>query len=847
LSTVTVNGQTCSHPITLIGDSCDLDGDGYINILDDDDDNDGILDLLEGMSNCPSSEANQFGVEEDVLQAAFHNQIVKINGGFMVCGPNAGANGVAAQLYFVDITAANGYTYVGSPVHATLGLRANSSQNFLMTDSNKIYVWGTQGGVLPASVAASGAFAEPASWGLPSGVTTADVKMFKATGSNIGILTHSGDLYLAGASFRVLQTGPSNGTWTKMKTDATTALPAVEDFDIVYESAVAKLANDSLITWGFNVFRGNGTGDSDETWPVGVVNPLPAGVNIVQIELGKQINRECTYYILGSDHIVYVLGDNVNAQLGNGILPGPMAEITTWTNPVDTSGTGVLGNVKYIAPNDNAGGSTGLILPVTALLNDGTFINWGSSNSNMLGRNGVTGFHPTPAIPIGTETSKYITCDGGGHICPMINDAGQICNAGHFINGSFGNGSGASGARAVVGYDSMPGGDMVCSGGSLDYDGDGIFNHQDLDSDNDGCPDALEGGDAFNLVSINSGMLSGGVYANGVPTVVDSAGGQSLGTSQDSIMKSDQCIPMASIIDHNTIFQDSTATGNIIVNDQGVGMRITSIDGATITSTGSTVTTDKGGILTIDSAGEYSYVPASGFLGIDSIVYTVCNENTPPECLDEYLIIEVLPLLNPVVTLNNSIVGNGDKLITLGDTVGLNLLTNDGDPEGDNLSFQGVEDPSNPGAYLSSGTLSTVPGVDSAGNSVADAGDLIINPDGSVEFVPLAGFVGDVSLTYQICDDGRPQACTDELLEIQVLDTVGSAASSSGENPPFANGDFSATDINTSIDGNFVGNDGDPDDNDALSVKRCSNRPFRSSYSNRYIDYSQWRNSGNER
>ncbi|WP_154656906.1 autotransporter outer membrane beta-barrel domain-containing protein [Epilithonimonas tenax] len=93
---------------------------------------------------------------------------------------------------------------------------------------------------------------------------------------------------------------------------------------------------------------------------------------------------------------------------------------------------------------------------------------------------------------------------------------------------------------------------------NCDTDGDGIPNHLDLDSDNDGCPDAIEGGASLtsaNLVSSsmpggNSGATSGsfnqpitqnlGNMVNttststsyGVPTVAGS--GQTLGTSKSA-------------------------------------------------------------------------------------------------------------------------------------------------------------------------------------------------------------------------------------------------------------------------------------------------------------------------
>ncbi|QCE40326.1 gliding motility-associated C-terminal domain-containing protein [Psychroserpens sp. NJDZ02] len=69
-----------------------------------------------------------------------------------------------------------------------------------------------------------------------------------------------------------------------------------------------------------------------------------------------------------------------------------------------------------------------------------------------------------------------------------------------------------------------------------DTDGDGIPNHLDLDSDNDGCFDALEGGDAIVIGQVNSnGELNGAVDPlTGVPNNVDTTNGQTTGNSQDA-------------------------------------------------------------------------------------------------------------------------------------------------------------------------------------------------------------------------------------------------------------------------------------------------------------------------
>ncbi len=64
-----------------------------------------------------------------------------------------------------------------------------------------------------------------------------------------------------------------------------------------------------------------------------------------------------------------------------------------------------------------------------------------------------------------------------------------------------------------------------------DTDGDGIVNRLDLDSDNDGCPDAIEGTKNITNEQLNAdNSINSGVDANGVPTLV--GGSQGVGNSQ---------------------------------------------------------------------------------------------------------------------------------------------------------------------------------------------------------------------------------------------------------------------------------------------------------------------------
>lgn len=79
----------------------------------------------------------------------------------------------------------------------------------------------------------------------------------------------------------------------------------------------------------------------------------------------------------------------------------------------------------------------------------------------------------------------------------------------------------------------------VCS--SLDTDGDGIIDQYDVDADGDGCIDAIEGAASFTTSNIDgNNRLTGGVDADGIPTVAGSSG-QGIGTSQNASSQDANC------------------------------------------------------------------------------------------------------------------------------------------------------------------------------------------------------------------------------------------------------------------------------------------------------------------
>lgn len=85
---------------------------------------------------------------------------------------------------------------------------------------------------------------------------------------------------------------------------------------------------------------------------------------------------------------------------------------------------------------------------------------------------------------------------------------------------------GIDGIRVVPAGDAIE----VCQG--IDTDRDGIEDHLDLDSDGDGCFDALEGSRRFTRDDINNnGVLHGAKDSDGIPTIAN--GGQDIGASRN--------------------------------------------------------------------------------------------------------------------------------------------------------------------------------------------------------------------------------------------------------------------------------------------------------------------------
>ncbi len=268
------------------------------------------------------------------------------------------------------------------------------------------------------------------------------------------------------------------------------------------------------------------------------------------------------------------------------------------------------------------------------------------------------------------------------------------------------------------------------------------------------------------------------------------------------------------------------------------------------------------GTAVVNPDGTITYTPDEGFEGMDYLTYILCDDGQPVLCDTAYVEINV-----GVDTGNQAPVATDDAVGTLiGTPVDINIMENDSDPDGDEITFGGLTVlPSNGSALPNpDGTITYVPntgfigtdcfeyqicdpaglcdtaqvcvtieplinaepdvsftpintpvdipvldndeGLDLTVTSVTqpENGTVVVNPDGTITYTPNEDFTGDDYFTYQICDSFGN--CDETVVGVNVFDPE-----ITGNNPPMANNDTATTDPNTPVVIPVLDNDSDPD------------------------------------
>jgi hypothetical protein len=192
-------------------------------------------------------------------------------------------------------------------------------------------------------------------------------------------------------------------------------------------------------------------------------------------------------------------------------------------------------------------------------------------------------------------------------------------------------------------------------------------------------------------------------------TVVDGAGGEDTGEAVVSVGAVNDG-PVAED-DSSTTDEDTSVTVDLLAND-------TDLDGDDLTVLTASVPADQG-TLVDNGDGTVTFTPAENFNGEATISYEISDSNGGTDTAEH--VITVTPVNDGPDAVNDDA---GD--VVVGNTITINPLVNDTDPENDTLTIVGATAPAIQGT--------------------------VTFTDDQIEFTPEPDFEGEVTITYTIED-----------------------------------------------------------------------------------------------
>lgn len=146
--------------------------------------------------------------------------------------------------------------------------------------------------------------------------------------------------------------------------------------------------------------------------------------------------------------------------------------------------------------------------------------------------------------------------------------------------------------------------------------------------------------------------------------------------------------------------------------------------------------TEKAGKLVDNRDGTYTYTPPQDYIGTDSFEYTICDNAGTPNCSTATVKITITAA-SPVAVDDSYETVEEEKLVLR------NFLDND--------------------QLLDNAEVSTV-------TSDGVHATVVLEDDGSITYTPEAGFSGEDSFTYSLCDDDETPTCSTGTITITVVD-----------------------------------------------------------------------------
>lgn len=126
------------------------------------------------------------------------------------------SNGTSHAYSPTRIIPKNGYDFKGSPLLATMGAFGNEQTQFFLLTSQGLYVWGTEGAVIPSSVTNGATFREMP---LPKDISARDITYMTASYKVLVLKTKEGKVYTMGIDNKLYGDGSKNsdGQWHIVK------------------------------------------------------------------------------------------------------------------------------------------------------------------------------------------------------------------------------------------------------------------------------------------------------------------------------------------------------------------------------------------------------------------------------------------------------------------------------------------------------------------------------------------------------------------------------------------------------------------------------------------------------
>lgn len=154
-------------------------------------------------------------------------------------------------------------------------------------------------------------------------------------------------------------------------------------------------------------------------------------------------------YILGTDGLLYAIGENFHGNLGQ----SNTTDATSWVTVKGPGGVGTLNSIVLIGSNNPYPLSSGSYA-MGALTSSGKLYLWGDNNSDMLGNDTLfaadSAYYTNPRIPpnFSLNNANIGFFEMGGHTtAAFLAGSSKFCYVGHKIRGSMGDNDGTTGTR----------------------------------------------------------------------------------------------------------------------------------------------------------------------------------------------------------------------------------------------------------------------------------------------------------------------------------------------------------------------------------------------------------------